>query len=452
LPLSANDSAAWATGKTLLDEMEQGYRRCLAAARAGGADIGSHVALVTQRIVRVLGAQMLFHAIVYRRFDPKLWQRIHEEYAAAERAGIASEAVKDSMESDDGNSSVAEAYAHVVLIQAAYLSELTAAQMDFVEVLLRAWTRRVPVRAAGERPASGKHALAVDLDRDIGARPLAHDEAKPSHRILDTEQLSRSLRKRIAALQNDEDPATLGLPPLGSATEAQALLQRLHRLWCEGAPPRPPAKVPAETNVALAFGQQEIGFFVTGGKVFEQPDKKREMTRQEKQDIEVFGRVTERTQTMMLSEYNYTVDAWGVVDEMMGAWRVVRPPSASKGVAIGRLVAMRPGDAGQFFLGMVSALSHETDGRIVATVTLFPGRPESVAVRAADARNRANAQWSQAFRLPALEHINIAASLVVPAGVAARGRGIEVWEGASAERTVYDILERGADFDRITVF
>ena len=453
LPLSANDSAAWTTGRTLLAEMEAGYRRCLEAARAGRGEIAGHAALVIQRIMRYVGAQMLYHAIVYRRFDPKLWVLLHQEYAAAERAGQALEPVKDSMESDDGNSSIAEAYAHVVLVQAAYLSELTAPQMDFVETLLRAWARRVPLRPPGaEPPAGGSHALAVDLERDIGARPLTHAEARPGHRVLDTEQLSRSLRKRIHALQNDEDPATLGVPLLGSPTEVLAQLLRLHRLWCEGAPPRPPAKVPAEKTAGLAFGQNEIGFFVTGGKVFEQPDRKREMTRQEKQDIEVFGRITERTQTMMLSEYNYSVETWTVVDEMMGAWRLQRPPTASKGVAIGRLVAMRVGDAGQFFLGMLSALSQETDGRLVVTVTLFPGRPESIPVRAADARNRANAQWSQGFRLPALERINIPQSLVVPSGVAARGRGIEVWIEGPKESTVYEILERGTDFDRITTF
>jgi hypothetical protein len=453
LPLSANDATAWSTGRTLLEEMETGYRRCLAGARAGG-DIAQHVALVTQRIVRLVGAQMLYHAIVYRRFDPKLWTRVHEDFATAERLGIAAEAVKDSLESDDGASSVAEAYAQVVLLQAAYLSELTAPQMDFVEVLLRACARRsLPRPPGGEPPPGGSHPLAVDLGRDIGARPLSHSEARPSHRVIDTDQLSRSLRKRIHALQNDEDPATLGVPTLGSPLEVLAMLKRLHRLWCEGAPPRPPAKVPAEKTVALAFGQAEIGFFVTGGKVFEQPDRKREMTRQEKQDIEVFGRVTERTQSMMLSEFNFTVEPWGVVDEMMGAWRLQRPPTASKGAGIGRLVAMRVGDTGQFYLGMLSALSHEVDGRIIVTVTLFPGKPESLPVRAADARNRANAQWSQGFRLPALERINIPESFVVPSGVAARGRGIELWvEGERKESTVYEILERGTDFDRITIF
>ena len=57
----------------------------------------------------------------------------------------------------------------------------------------------------------------------------------------------------------------------------------------------------------------EIYFFVTGGKAFEQPDKKRELTSQEKQDIEVFGRVREQTQSRMVAEFNYTVESWAAL-------------------------------------------------------------------------------------------------------------------------------------------
>ncbi|HUP97976.1 MAG TPA: hypothetical protein VM073_08545 [Usitatibacter sp.] len=452
LPLSANDSDAWRTGRALLSEMETGYRAALAAARTAGGEIGGHAALITQRVIRYVGAQMLFHAIVYRRFEPELWTRLHQDYVAAERAGIAEERVKDSLESDDGSSSVAEAYVQVVLAQAAYLSELTGTQMDFAGTLLRMWARKVQVRAKPLEATSAQLPLTVDIDKPIGARPLAGTEVRDNHRVLDVEQLSRSMRRRIHGLQKEEDPASMGLPAEFPAGDALDHLQRLHKLWCEGAPPRPPAKVPDEKSVGLIFGLNEIHFYLAGGKPFEQPDKKREMSRQEKQDIEVFGRVSERTQSMMVADYTGAIESWAVVDEMMGAWRVQRPPTSSKGVAIGRLVAMRAGDTAPFFLGRVSALAQETDGRLIATVTLFPGRPQPLPVRAADARNRSNAQWAPGFRLPPLERIKIAASLVVPSGVASRGRGIELWEGAPKETTVYEVLDRGTDFDRITTF
>jgi hypothetical protein len=453
LPLSANDSTAWNTGRTLLEQMEAGYRRCLEGA-SGDSDLAPHVALVTQRVIRYIGAQMLFHAIIYRRFDPQLWTRLHQNYENAEAAGIESERVKDSLEgNEEGVSTPMEAYAQVVLLQASYLSEMTAPQMDLAEALLRLWTRKVRVlrEKAGATPAM--HPLVVDLRKPIGARPVAPAELRPEHRLLDVEGLSLSMRKRIHGLQNDEDPATLGMPREAGGLDALAQLLRLHKLWCEGAPPRPPAKTSDLKAAGIVFGLSEVHFFVSSGKVFEQPDKKRELTRQEKQDIEVFGQVTERTQNRMVAEFNYTVDSWTVIDEMRGAWRLQRPATASKGVAIGRVVALRLGDGAPFYIGMISALTQETDGRIVITVTLFPGRPEPIPVRAADARNRANAKWSEGFRLPALEKANIPSSLVVPSGVAQRGRGIEVWhEEGSKESTVYEILERGTDFDRITTF
>ena len=454
LPLSPNDHAAWSIGRALLEEMETGYRRSLEAAQAERGELARHSTLMMQRIVRYLGAQMLFHAMIYRRFDPALWLRLHAQYAEAERAGVADERVKDSLESEDGASTVHEAYVHVVLTQAAYLSEMTATQIDLLEALLRMWARKV--RVFVEPPADAESGatfpLAVDLAKPIGARPLHADDRQPTHRVLDVEAISRSIRRRLKGLQSGEEPASLGLPAEASAIDALAQLSRLHKLWCEGAPPRPPAKVPEEKSAGLAFGLPEIHFFVTGGKVFEQPDKERELTRQEKDDLAVFGKVTERTQQMRVSDYNFQLESWGVVDEMLGAWRLLRPPTASKGVAIGRVLAMRLGDAAPFFLGKVQALVQETDGRIVITVHLFPGKPEPVAARAGDARNRQSSHWGQAFRLPALERLGVPESLVVPSGIASRGRGIEIWAGGARESTVYEVLERGTDFDRVTVF
>ena len=453
LPLSPNDSDAWRTGRSLLEEMETGYRTAAAAAQAGVGEMGSHRALAMQRVMRYVGAQMLAHALVYRRFDQALWTRLHADYREAERTGIAEERVKDSLESDDGASSIAESYVQVVILQAAYLSEMTAPQIEFASKLLRMWARKVAVR---DKPVEGSPAtlpLTVDVDKPIGARPLAAADLRDNHRLIDVTELSKSMRRRIFGLQQSEDPATLGIPtdiPPGHAFEQ---LKRLHKLWCEGAPPRPPAKVPAEKTVGIVFGLNEIHFYVSGGKPFEQPDKKRELTRQEKQDLEVFGRVSARTQSMMVSDYSAAQESWEVVDEMMGAWRLRRPATSSRGVVIGRLVAMRMGDAAPWFLGRVSALAQETDGRLTATVTLFMGKPTPVPVRAADARNRANAQWGPGFRLPGLEKVKIAPSVVVPSNMAQRGRGIELWEdGAGRETTVEDVLDRGTDFDRISTF
>ena len=76
---------------------------------------------------------------------------------------------------------------------------MTAPQMDFLGALLKAWTRKIRVFA--DPPAEGEHGatfpLVVDLAKSIGARPLHADDRQPSHRVLDVEGLSRSIRRRI---------------------------------------------------------------------------------------------------------------------------------------------------------------------------------------------------------------------------------------------------------------
>ena len=458
IPLSSNDSSAWTTGRTLLEEMEAGYRKCLADARAGAGEAAQHEALIAQRLMRCIGAQMLFHALVYRRFDPPLWSRLHDLYGECETRGIAAQPVKDSLEGDGGNSSVAEAYAQVVLLQAAFLSEMTAPQIDFADALLRMWSRKVQL--LGAPPAGDTRrldALVIDPAKPIGARPQPRPDLQPGQRIVDTAALSQSIRKRIQGLQAGEEAAKLGLPQQSANVDAAAELKRLHKLWCEGAPPRPAPKPSNTDKAGLVFGIGEIHFFVSGGKPFEQPDKKkRELTPQEQKDIEVFGRVREQTSLNVMAQTqgrgqvmpSVTVEGWPVVDELQGAVRVQRPNTSSKGVATGRLVAIRMGDAAPFYLGWITEVVQETDGRLVATVSILPGKPEPVAVRAADSRNRASAQWTQGLKLPPLEKLQIPATLVLPSGLGHRGRGVEVW--GAREMSVVDILEHGTDFDRVT--
>jgi hypothetical protein len=461
IPLSPNDATAWSTGCSLLEAMESGYRRTLADARAAGGDAAQHEPLVLQRIARCIGAQMLFHALVYRRFDPKLWTRLHELLAEAQQRGLAASPVKDTLEGEGGNSSVAEAYAQVVLLQAAFLSEMTAPQIDFTEALLRVWSRKVQMLAA---PAAGDtrrlDALVIDPAKPIGARPQPRPDFATGQLIVDTASLSQSIRRRIQALQGGEDVSTLGLPPQSAHVDVLSELKRLHKLWCEGAPPRPAPKLSNTEKAGLVFGLPEAHFFASAGKPFEQPEKKqRELTYQEMKDIEMFGRVREQTSLNVMAQTqgrgtapipNVTVEGWPVADELLGAVRVQRPATSSKGVAIGRLVAIRMGDAAPFFLAWITELVQETDGRIIATVSIFPGKPEPIAARAGGSGNRAAAQWTQALRLPALEKLQIPPTLVLPSGRGLRGRGVEVWMGGAKELTVLDILEHGTDFDRVS--
>jgi hypothetical protein len=445
LPLPPADASAWGDALAILEEMEAGYRKCLSENA-----LDAHAALISQRIVRYLGKQMLHHAIVYRPFDAALWGRLHQQYASAEKSGCIAERVKDSLESD-GGSSVSEAYARTVLLQAAGLHEMTPAQVAFTEAVLRLWMRKVTV--VENAPADGPAVcpIVVDLSKPQGAEAAPREALTPTQRVVDAEGLTRSLRRRVRALQGGDDVATLGLPPEVSAVDPQQALQRLVKRWSEVAPRPLTPEAPTSPSAGLLFGLADIHFFLSGGKAFEQPGKERQMSHQEKEDIAVFGRVTERTQSVMAATLvgtaagpTFTVESWDVLDETVDSVRLRRRSSARRSVAVGRLVALRLGDAAPLRAGVVRGLNLEPEG-LVMSIATFPGGLEATAVRGA------SPAWSQAVVLPPLEKLGVPRSLLVASGIAHRGKPFHFWESEAISARVQDILERGADFDRVTV-
>jgi hypothetical protein len=360
--------------------------------------------------------------------------------------------VKDSVGSIDGISTVQQAYTAVLLGQAANTYELTPRQIDFVDAVLKRWGHKVTVEREGPANSLGLQ-CAVDLLSNAGC--AFHGDSVPAEhiRVLLMEDLSKSLRRRIKKLAEGEDPASLELPPEWGAAEAKDQLVRLHKLWCEGTSLRSPATIPDDTVAQLTFGISETHFFMSGN-LFEQPGVTRELSRQEMSDISMFGKVSESTIRARYAEFNYGTETWGIVDESRGYMRMLRPPNSSHGVAIGKLVGIKIGKRETFYLGVVRELAEELDGVIYATLSMLPGKPEATAVRAADTRTRSGGNYVQGFRLPPMESLKIPETLVVPASFAQRGRGIDIYHpehGSAKEVKVLDFVERGIDFDRVTI-
>ncbi|MBL8523774.1 MAG: hypothetical protein JNN20_08800 [Betaproteobacteria bacterium] len=452
IPLSHGDNAAWMVSRTLLTEMESGYRRCWTDAAGEDSPLASHGALIVQRIMRYIGLQMLIAGFIYRRFDPALWMRLHLQWMEAESRGLATRKVKDSIGSLDGYSTVLQAFTAVLLGQSANIYELTPRQIDFVDAVLKRFGHKVTI---GTDAAPNPHGLvcAVDLLSNAGCAFRVNVDAAEHVRMLQLEELSRSLRRRIKKLGDGEDPSTMDLPAEWSPADAREQLVRLHRLWCEGVSGRPPATIPDEKEVQLTFGISETHFFMSGD-LFEQPDVKRELTRQEMNDITMFGKVSEATVRARYAEFNYGTEKWGIIDESRGYLRLLRPPNSSHGVAIGKLIGLKIGKQDAFYLGVVRELSEELDGMIYTTLAMLPGKPEATAVRSADNRNRAGGAYVQGFRLPAMEALKIPETLVVPASFAQKGRGIDIFlpaHGSPKMVKLVEFVERGVDFDRVTI-
>lgn len=451
IPLQHGDSAAWQVSQTLLNEMESGYRRCWSDAGTEDAPLAPHAALIMQRIMRYIGLQMLMAGFIYRRFDPALWMRLHMQWLEAESRGLVDKKIKDSIGSIDGYSSVQQAYTAVLLGQAANTYELMPRQIDFVDAVLKRFGHKVTIGHAGMPTGLGPQCV-VDLLSNQGCGFVASAPVAEHVRVLQMDELAKSLRRRIRKLGEGENPAILDLPPEWSAHEAGDQLLRLYKLWCEGTHSRPPATVPEEAEANLCFGISATHFFMSGN-IFEQPDVKRELTRQEMNDITMFGKVSEATIRARYAEFNYGTEKWSINDESRGFLRMMRPPNSSFGLSIGKLVGIKIGTQDSFYLGVVHHLSEELSGSIYATFAMLPGKPEAISVRSADNRNRAGT-YVQGFRLAPMPALKVPETLVVPSALAHRGRGIDIFHpghGSPKEVKVLDFVERGVDFDRVTI-
>ncbi|MBL8520183.1 MAG: hypothetical protein JNK75_05875 [Betaproteobacteria bacterium] len=451
IPLMHGDVAAWNISKTLLSEMEAGYVRCWDDAKAEGAPLAAHAALILQRTMRYIGLQMLIAGFVYKRFDGALWTRLHALWREAESRGVAAKKVKDSVGSADGYSSVQQAYTAVLLGQAANVYELMPREIDFVDAVMKRFSHKVEVMHEGMPAAIGVQAI-VDLSAQRGIQYVARVDAHEDVRLVELTELNKSLRRRVKRLAEGATPAELDLPADWGAREAHDHLARLYTLWCEGGSTRAVPSVPEETHAQLTFGLSEIHFFMSG-TLFEQPDVPRELTRQELNDIKMFGKVSEATVRARYAEYNYGTESWGIIDETRGSYRLLRPANSSHPLAIGRVLGVKIGKQDSFYLGVVRELAEELDGTIYATVNMMPGKPEATAVRGPDDHHKAGS-YVQGFRLAPMPALKIPETLVVPAGLAQAGRGIDIFHpghGSPKEVRVVEFIERGADFDRVTI-
>jgi hypothetical protein len=326
--------------------------------------------------------------------------------------------------------------------------------MDFVDAVLMRFAQKVAIRPLGATTEPNTHGffLSVDLLSNSGASFSADPVGAEHARFIDVSELSKSLRRRTKRLSEGAETSTVDLPEDWSPTEAYNRLSQLHKLWCDGNIVLRASSVPDEADAIVAFGIAETHFFLSGN-LFEQPGVQRELTRQEMNDIAMFGRVSESTIRARYAELNYGSETWPIIDESRDQVRVLRPAKSTRGVAIGRLVGLRRGKDGEIYLSVIRELVEDSPGHMTVTLSLLPGKPEPISVKSADNKVR-GATYTQGFRLPAMETLGIPETLVVPISTAQRRRGIDLFHqghGNAKQVTVMDFMERGADFDWVII-
>ncbi|HEY6720324.1 MAG TPA: hypothetical protein VI363_01685, partial [Burkholderiales bacterium] len=118
-------------------------------------------------------------------------------------------------------------------------------------------------------------------------------------------------------------------------------------------------------------------------------------------------------------------------------------------LVLGQLLGIRPADAKAFLLCTIRWISVSTEFGLCIGVQILPGIPLGVAIRAPDAGVAAE-QYTQALMLAAVAALQTPETLVLPAGWFKVDREIEVFNERAGQVRLLSIIDRGADFERVT--
>jgi hypothetical protein len=224
----------------------------------------------------------------------------------------------------------------------------------------------------------------------------------------------------------------------------------LFRLWCEGKNGRVQTRrsVSAKAQACSTFASMH---FHISGKTFRQPGPTTEMTRREHDEIAAFGHASKRHEEAHIEAGGYAIEDWLLQEESLSGLRLFRPAAAGGGrYAPTQLLAVRPADAKNFFIGIVRWLRTEQDEGLHLGARIVPGVPRAVAVRPTGI-NAQSEKFVRAFYCPPLAALASPASLILPPGWYRPKRVLEVFSDASESFLLSGVIERGIDFERVAI-
>lgn len=445
LPLREADGLLWEKILGLIQSMGRGYQLCLEAHLDGEADTAEYLPLVTQRCLFYLNREMVERFRVYQALPDDAWRRLHQLYSYAELQGFATTGVKDSLNKQVKLSTCSAVYVHALLINLANPYQMSARQLSTLDRWLDKWGVRVDVTREYP-PTPALSIIAVDLDQDAGPKIVKNVFDFRQPRYLDMERLGGSLRKRIKFLQKGGKAEELKLGPDCVQPECQEFLESLYAHWCKAEVTRASERRESRTHIKAAFGFSAIYFFMRG-HVFKPPAEKETLSRQEIEDLQIFGHVTSRVEKKQALEAGFSLEPWTIEDESAMGFCIARKSEYHAPLSHRQLVGLRPDDSERFLLAVVRWLKFNRDGELQIGVHALPGSPQALAASLVSL-SAASRKFVPAFLLPAMPALNEPASLVLPLGWFGPGRQVEIFDTTKKIVRLERLLDKGSDYER----
>lgn len=448
VPLARQERDIFHNVVALWDALSQGYQRCLNSIAEGNPALSGQRALVCQRALWCAGQRLAEHYKCCQELSGEDWRLLHRIYAVAEGHGVLDKPVPAPAQKAR-NTTCLQTYVQSLLLHfASDPSEQSSKQRAVVSRWLEGWSQQVRI---GRTPPAGEPDLApLAVDIAAGRAPVHELLSGESVRFLELDKLAKGIRSRVALLRKGDTPDTLGLGGDVSAAAAEQLLLVCHRHWCEQPKARASTRHAVVTKAQLCAGLPAIHYYI-GGKPFRQPVEAKELTKAQHDELATFGRIATRQDDEYSMAHGFAVESWTIREESLGGLRIERGDDGGKGRFVQQqLIALQPADAKGFVLGIVRWLSVSGNFELRAGVRILPGVPQCIAVRATGL-NMITEKYVQALLLPAVSALQSPATLILPAGWYRPKRMIEVFSDKTEQILLTGIVDRGADFERLSI-
>ncbi len=455
VPLDAVELATWKKVTTLWQSFTHAYQICLQNYQDNDQALAIFAPAILQRILCLTYKQMLEYWRIYQNIPEALWGQLHKTYALAEQLGLEKIAVKDPLNRMIEGTRPESAYVQALLLDLADPHRMNAKQLEQVDRWLDKWAARINILktpVARSHPDLKLPTQVVDFSRTTGIQFGTPFETGPTLRHLDVTPLAATLVKRIKHLRKGGNPAELDVGPDCKMPACEAVLYRLYQQWCEPQQHRAFERRSGDYKAQVSFTLAAIHFFCNGGKAYLQPGERgrQDMTWREVEDLHIFGHVSSSTQKQQASQIGFAAENWQILDESALGFRITANGLHAARLALGQLIAIRHPQASHFAIGQIRWMRFDEKGDLNAGIHSFPGIPMAVGIRAPMLIPTLQNKLTQAFLLPEIPTIKEAATLVLPLGWYSPNKLLELHIDDTLTVRMTQIVERGADFERVT--
>lgn len=447
LPLGEHEEGTFQQVVRGWQRMAGAYARCAQLDAGIDAEHATRVATILQRCIRYSGLAIVEHFRVRRELPVGFWLDFYGYYDSAEEWQIAGMAVYEPLEHGRQTNTCTAELVSVLLTELAGPYSYAVAEIDRIYSWARLWAPIV-----GVVPLLGDEIgplYSIDLNKDAGICLQRHETHSVTARRLDTNQLANRIDEVRQQLSQKISPSRIGLGECLNA-EARELLEDLSRPWAQIASPRRFRRRPAQGEAMVASGFDNLHYLLTG-KAFSQPDTANVYSRKEYDMLFAFRhRVDPSRQFYHDSAVReIPADRWEVANQSAAGYRLVRRAVGQR-VLHQQLIAVRPPEGDRFLLAQAHWLMQLRDHGLVAGIEVLPGMPEAISVRIAPTASTAGEHFVVGFLLPDVPTMNSATSLLIPNGMFQNGRILEMHTTTIWRVQLTGLLQRGADFDRVT--